>query len=95
LVGAGGIILVSFSVGAGGALEVSFAVGVLVPSSDPSLVRSIKSPPTLLLHFSISLTLARGVGGGSILLLSGDGGGMGISWSAGGTAGEMVWSQLG
>jgi len=61
LVGAGRIILVSCSVGTGGALEVSFAVGMLIPSSDPFLVRSIKCPATLLLHFSSSFTLLRGL----------------------------------
>lgn len=71
LVGAGGIILVSFSVGAGGALKVSFAVRVLVPSSDPSSARSIKCPPMLLSSCSCSFHLSDGVGGGSILLLSG------------------------
>jgi len=66
--GADWILPVSFLLGAGGIILASFSVGVLVPSSDPSLARSIKNPPTLLPSFSISFHFNGGVGGGSILL---------------------------
>jgi len=94
-VGAGGVVLASFSVGAGGTVPASFSVGVLVPSSDPPSARSIKSPRTLLSSFSFSFPLVDGVGGGGLLLLSGDGGGTDIPWSAGGipwSAGGIPWS---
>jgi len=94
LVGAGEIVPEFFLVGAGRVIPACFSVGVLVPSSDPSSARSMKNPPTLLPSFSLSFRLVGGVGSGSILLLSVDGGGMGISWSAGDTDGEMVRSRL-
>ena len=97
LAAAGGVIPVSLLAGAGGTVQASSSAGVLVPSSNPSLARSIKSPPMLLP--SLSFLLCGGVGGGSILLLSGDGGGMGMTWLeggvpwlSGGTDGEMIWS---
>ena len=48
LVGSGGIVLASFSVGTGKIILASFSVGVLVPSSYPSLARSIKIPTSSL-----------------------------------------------
>jgi len=93
-VDAGGIVLASFSVGAGGIVPESFLVGVLVPSSNPSSARSIKIPLTLLSSFSYSFPLVDGIRSGSILLLSGDGGGTDIPWLAGSTDGEMVRSRL-
>jgi len=69
-------------------VQASSLVGVPVPSSDQLSARSIISPPTLLASCSISLLLVDGVGGGIILHISGDGGGMGIP----GTAGGMPWS---
>jgi len=86
----GEIVRPSPSVGTGGSVPAYFSVGVLVPSSHPSSASSIKSPPTLLLFFFFSFALICGVGGESILLLSGDGGGTDISWSAGGANGEIV-----
>jgi len=101
LVGAGRILPASFLVVAGGTVPASCSVGVLVPSSDPFLARSIKSPPTLFSSFSFSFPSIDGVGGGSILLLSGGGGRTSIPWSvgsilwsAGGTDGVMVRSRL-
>jgi hypothetical protein len=73
---------------------VFFKVAVLVSSSDPSSARSVKSPLMLLPSFSFSFPMLGGVGSGSILLLTGDGGGMGISGLAGSTDGEIVLSQL-
>jgi hypothetical protein len=89
-VAAGGIVLVSYmvdrggnvqecvSAGTGGIVLVYFSVGVLVPSSDPSMSRSIKCPRILLSALSVSFGLGGGVGGVSILLLPGDGSGTGI-----------------
>jgi hypothetical protein len=70
----------SISVAVGGIVPVSFSPGGLTPSPHPSLVRSMKSSPTLLPSFSFSIlgSLVGQVGGGSILLLLGDEGGMGI-----------------
>jgi len=93
-VDAGWIIKASFTGGAGGTIQASLSEGLLVPSSDPSSARSIKCSPTLLSSFACAFPLFGGVGGRSILLLSGDGGGMGISWLAGSTDGEMVRSPL-
>ena len=93
LVGAHRIIPASVLVGAGGAVSASFSEGVLVASSEPSSARSIKRPQTLLPSFSCSFPLVGDVGGGRIFLLSGDGGGTGISWSAGGSDGEIVHSR--
>jgi len=94
MVRAGGIVSASFFIGLKGAVPASYLVGVLVPSTNPLSTRSIKNPPSLLSSCSFSFPLVGGVRCGSILLLSGDGGGMGISWAAGGADGEMVQSRL-
>jgi len=64
--------------GAGRIISASFSLGVLIPSTDPSLARSIKSPLMLLSSFSFLFSLVGGVGGGSSLLILGDAGGTGI-----------------
>jgi len=91
-VGPGGIVLASVLMSASGIIPASFSAGRLVPSSHTSLARYITSPPTLLPPFSFPLV--DGVGGGSILLISGDRDGMGISWSVVSTNGEIVPSWL-
>lgn len=89
--GSGRIIHASVSVGTRGIEPVSLSAGVLVPSSGPTSARSIKCPPMLLSFFSFSFPLDDGVGGGSILLISADGGGTGILWFVRG----MPWSAGG
>jgi len=95
LVGAGRVIPSSLLVGGGGIVAASLSAGVLVPSSHPPSARSMKSRPTLLPSLSFSFPLVDGVCSGSILLLLGDGGGMGIPWLAGSipwAAGGVPWS---
>jgi len=87
-------VLESFSVGIGEIVAVSFSMGVLVPSWDSFPARSISCPPALLPFFSIFFYLIGGVGSGSIMLISEDGGGIDISWFGGCSDGGMVWSWL-
>jgi hypothetical protein len=93
-VGTGRIVPASFSVCACRVVPASVSVEVLVLSSVQLSARSITSCPMFLRYFSFSLPVDSGAGCGSILLLSGDGGGTGISWSAGSTDSEMVRSGL-
>jgi len=98
LVGTGGIIPASFLVGTCGIIPAAYSVGELIPFSDPSSGRSIKSFPTLLSTFFFSFASVDGEASGSIVLLSGNRSGTDIPWSAGHIpwfAGHIPWLTSG
>jgi hypothetical protein len=66
-------------VGTGGIVPLSVLLGELVPFSDSSFARSIKSPLILLSYIFFPLLLVDGISGSeSTLVLMGDGSGMDI-----------------
>jgi len=94
-VGAGRVVPASYSVGVCRLLPLSSLSGGLVPTSDPYSALSIKTHPTCHQFFFFSFTALQAVGGGSIVLAFGDGGGKGIPFVGGGIqwpAGAVPWS---
>ena len=79
-------------VGAGRIAQATMLKGGLVAFSDTHSPRFIQTPSTFLPSISCPIpgSLAGRVSAGSMVLQSGDGGGTGIQWSAGGTNCEMT-----